>query len=168
MMQPMPAILMCSLLFGISAVFDLRFRRIPNYLTVPACLAGLGYHAATSGLEWGCLYAFKGMGTGLLLLMIPFLLRYAGGGDVKLLAASGSFLGVSGVVNLFLYGSIAGGIWALILIVTASGPWQTVNILWFPSTLLKTLPGQLKRRGVPYAAAMAMGFCCYLTAGPVI
>lgn len=157
-----------SLLFTVSGIMDIKFRRIPNWLTIPACLAGLGYHAATGGLITGAVYALKGFGAGLVLLMIPFLLRYTGGGDVKLLAAAGSWLGVTGIVNLFLYGSIAGGVMALGLIIMTAGTGQAMNILFFPSTLMKTLSKKVTGKGVPYAAAMGIGFVCYLAAGPIV
>ena len=55
---------------GIAAAFDLKMRRIPNYVTVPAALIGLGYHALMpSGMGvWMSLAGFA-VGFSLLLLL---------------------------------------------------------------------------------------------------
>ena len=43
------------------AIFDLRQRRIPNFLVFPAALAGLVLHSFSGGLH-GFLFALKGLG----------------------------------------------------------------------------------------------------------
>ncbi len=75
-----------------AALTDLKARRIPNWLTVPAALAGLAFHGlAPSG--WGFGTSVGGFAVGFGLLLIPFLLGGGGMGDVKLLAALGAWLG---------------------------------------------------------------------------
>ena len=77
---------------GIAAAFDLKMRRIPNYVTVPAALIGLGYHALMpSGM--GVWMSLAGFAVGFSLLLLPWLLGGGGMGDVKLLAALGTWLG---------------------------------------------------------------------------
>lgn len=77
-----------------AAVVDIRLHRIPNYLTVPAAVLGLLYHmilgenAPMSGLT-----SLAGFAVGFSLLLLPWLLGGGGMGDVKLLAALGSWLG---------------------------------------------------------------------------
>ena len=52
-----------------------------------------------------------------LLFLLPFLLGGAGGGDLKLLAALGAWLGTRGIINLFLYSAIIGALISLALMI---------------------------------------------------
>jgi prepilin peptidase CpaA len=100
---------------GLAAcVFDVRTRRIPNALTFSAAVAGLLYHAATSGVS-GVQMAGAGWLLGLLLLLPYFALGGMGGGDVKLVAALGAWLGPWETFWLAMYAGIAGGVLGLIV-----------------------------------------------------
>jgi prepilin peptidase CpaA len=95
-----------------SAAIDLRERRVPNPLTLG--IAGLGLLLAalhTTGV--GVTGALAGMGLGLALMLPGHLIGATGAGDVKLMAAVGSFLGPSLVFRAFLYSALAGGVLAL-------------------------------------------------------
>lgn len=93
---------------------DVAWRRVPNVLTLGAALAGLGLHGALDGPR-GLLLSAIGWGVGLLVFLPVFALRGLGGGDVKLLAAFGAFVGPRLVIWTALYGAIAGGVFALAL-----------------------------------------------------
>lgn len=97
-----------------ACVFDVRTRRIPNALTLSAAVAGLLYHAATSGVT-GVQMAGAGWLLGLLLLLPYFALGGMGGGDVKLVAALGAWLGPWETFWLAMYAGIAGGVLGLIV-----------------------------------------------------
>jgi len=71
---------------------DLRSRRIPNWLTVSGCLAGIGVHAWISGWR-GILLSIEGAALALALLLPLVLLRALGAGDWKLMGAAGAFVG---------------------------------------------------------------------------
>jgi prepilin peptidase CpaA len=97
---------------GIGSVPDVRERRIPNRLTGPAILAGLALHAALSG--------WRGLGdsalAGLIAGGIFFVFFLAGGmgaGDVKLMAAVGSFAGLSALPAVMVSTAIAGAVFAV-------------------------------------------------------
>lgn len=96
----------------ISAVwFDLRERRIPNLLVFPAAFTGLSLNAVRG---WnGLWFSGKGLFVGLALLFIPYLLRVMGAGDVKLLAAIGSFVGTADVIRVLLLSLLAYPVLAL-------------------------------------------------------
>lgn len=80
-------------LFTLATAFtDLRERRIPNALTVPAFVAGLVYQAAFhgwAGLTDAALGFLLGFGT----LFILWIIGGGGGGDVKLMGALSVWLG---------------------------------------------------------------------------
>jgi prepilin peptidase CpaA len=91
---------------------DLRTRRIPNVLTIGAAVLAVGAAAAADGVA-GVLTSGTGWLAGLALFLPLFLVRGMGGGDVKLLAALGAWLGPADVVRVALYGSLAGGVLAI-------------------------------------------------------
>jgi prepilin peptidase CpaA len=94
---------------AVACVTDLRARRIPNWLTFGSAALALGVHGALSGWA-GAQHAGAGWIVGTLLFLPLFLLRGMGGGDVKLLAAFGAWLGPGEVLWLAAYTSMAGGV----------------------------------------------------------
>lgn len=98
----------------IACVTDLRTRRIPNILTFGAALVGLVAHAALDGPA-GALTAAGGWLTGLIIFLPFFALGGMGGGDVKLLAALGAWLGPYQTLYLALYSGVAGGVLAIVV-----------------------------------------------------
>jgi prepilin peptidase CpaA len=97
---------------SIACVTDLRTRRIPNVLTFGSALAGLLYQFSTGGSD-GLGQAALGWLVGAVVFVLPFALGGLGGGDVKLLAALGAWLGPGDAIWLALYTGVAGGVMAL-------------------------------------------------------
>lgn len=103
------------LLLLIAAWCDIRTRRIPNALVFPGALAGVAWNALLPQ-EMGGLGIFDslaGLGVGLVLLLPFYLLRVMAAGDVKLMAMTGTFLGVQGAIDALLCVLLAGGLLAL-------------------------------------------------------
>jgi len=99
---------------GLACITDLRSARIPNALTFSALALGLLFHVlAPSGS--GLLAAFAGLLAGLLVFFPFFALGAMGAGDVKLMAALGVWLGWQPVIQVALYGAVAGGVLAIVL-----------------------------------------------------
>ena len=98
----------------VACATDLRTRRIPNTLTFGAAIAGLLAHTALDGAS-GALHAGAGWLTGLAIFLPFFLLGGMGGGDVKLLAALGAWLGAYETLYLALYSGVAGGALAVVV-----------------------------------------------------
>lgn len=106
--------IVCAIL-SVAVVTDLWARKIPNLLTLPAMLAGLAWHGLTRGLD-GLAFAAAGLALGLAVMLVPYLMRVMGGGDVKLMATVGAWLGANGVFTAFLFTGLAGGIYALFML----------------------------------------------------
>jgi len=101
----------------LSAVgFDLRSRRIPNYLTLPAMGLGILWSLAQGGLS-AADASILGLFLGGALLFPLFALGKFGGGDVKLLAAIGALRGASFVWRATLLGAASGGLLAILLLI---------------------------------------------------
>jgi leader peptidase (prepilin peptidase)/N-methyltransferase len=84
---------------------------IPDVITYPGMLIGLPFSFFTIGIK----SALIGMlGFGLVFFLIALLSRGGmGGGDVKLVAVIGAFVGPLHSVLVFILSSLAGGLWAI-------------------------------------------------------
>lgn len=96
-----------------AAVVDLRSRRIPNWLTLSLALTGivqsfLALHAATPWMS------LLGLITGFVLNVGLFALHIRGGGDVKLFAGLGAWLGPVMTFEVFLASTILAALLALV------------------------------------------------------
>jgi prepilin peptidase CpaA len=94
--------------------FDLRTRRIPNWLTLGSALSGLVFHTVTGGVSGG-MHSLEGCAAGMLLLLVPYALGGLGAGDVKLLGALGAWLWPGDTFWLAMYTCMAGAVMALIV-----------------------------------------------------
>jgi prepilin peptidase CpaA len=110
-----PAEFLLILLVLTAAAFDLRTRRIPNWLCATGLVCGFACQIALSGWA-GARESTLGTGLALLVYIPLFALRAVGGGDVKLMAAVGSIAGPKSWIAIFLITAIAGGAIALVLI----------------------------------------------------
>jgi prepilin peptidase CpaA len=108
---------------------DSATRRIPNALTFGAAAVALAFSAATAGAT-GLAWSVAGWAVGVLLFLPLFVLRAMGGGDVKLLAAFGAWLGPSLVVWVAIYGAIAGGALAIPWLLLRGRLGETLASTW--------------------------------------
>lgn len=96
----------------VGAVTDVRSARIPNKLTYTALLAALSLRSTLLGLS-----GIKSGAIGVLiaggLFFALFVLGAMGGGDMKLMAAVGAWVGSTQVATFILAAAIAGGVLAL-------------------------------------------------------
>jgi prepilin peptidase CpaA len=97
-----------------AAILDARTGRIPNVITVGGALAGLVAHATWPGGD-GAAFSSIGALAGLLVFFPFFALRGLGGGDVKLMAALGAWVGWRAILGAALYAAVAGGVMAVIV-----------------------------------------------------
>jgi prepilin peptidase CpaA len=121
----------CALAVACAAcVTDIRNRRIPNGLTFGAAAAALVFQTAAHG-GTGFMSAVGGWLTGALIMFVPFALRGLGGGDVKLLAALGAWLGPGKAVWLALYAGAAGFVMAIAVAAYAGYLPTAFSNVWF-------------------------------------
>jgi prepilin peptidase CpaA len=93
----------------VAAVWDLKSRRIPNFLTFGGAVAAILVHGYVEGLS-GAGWSVAGWLVGAAFFMPFFALGGMGAGDVKLLAALGAWLGPVAAMWVALFSLIAGGV----------------------------------------------------------
>lgn len=98
----------------LASFFDVKYKKIPNFLTIPVMLWGLLSSTITSGFK-GFQFSIFGLLFGIGIFIIPFALYLIGGGDVKLMGAVGALMGWKFSLSAVLYSGIAGGIIAIIV-----------------------------------------------------
>ena len=152
----------------VAGITDWRWRRIPNWLTVPALLVGIGVNAWATGWP-GAKESLLGAGLGLGLLMPFVLIRSLGAGDWKLAGALGAFLGPSRMVTVLLGTILVAGLMAVVLIIWKKRVGQTLRNLAHMLAALFTLhlPGpevsldNPESSKVPFGVAMAVTVVLY-------
>ena len=78
------------LILGTAIASDLRWRTIPNWLTGPAILAGLGLHTFMS--QWtGLVFSLEGAALGLGLFLIIYVFGWMGQETSNYMRRSGAF-----------------------------------------------------------------------------
>jgi len=144
---------------------DLRWRRIPNGLTVTAAACAFFCHVLAGGVQDGGLFALKGLLAGIGLFLVPFLLGAMGGGDVKLFGALGAWLGLGGILTVALFAAVAGGVMALTILLARGGFGRLRHLYDDALALLLTrrrLEPDASARRVPYTIPCALGFVVFL------
>lgn len=172
-MNPVPSIApyIGPLTIGIvvtAAAIDLQQRRIPNWLTFGAWLLALPLQLLLHGLGAGMQTWLYGWLCGLALFLPFYLLRGMAAGDVKLMAAVGALLGAAPALHVALATFLAGGAWALALVVRQGMARQAACNLLRLLPIVGRLapaanhagPGPVAPRSVgslPYGVAIAAG-----------
>ena len=162
----MPIGMVAGLLFmgllGSACVSDVRTRRIPNGLVITLALSGLAYSLAIMSPVGGLERALAGSAVGLALWLPFWLVRVLGAGDVKLAAASGAWLGATGIVEASLLAAAAGGIlavWALARNGGLPAAARRFGAWMITSHATRTFAPEVtpRERRVPYGVAIAAG-----------
>ena len=162
------------LLVVTAAVYDIRFRRIPNWLVGTGLLIGLGLN--TFLYEWnGLIMAAKGFGIATLIYFPLYMVRGMGAGDVKLLMAVGSFVGPMNWLGICVLSVIVGGAAGLILVVMSGKLRQTFANMGYILSELVHLRAPYSSRPeldtkspkaltLPHGAMIAIGVLSFLGA----
>jgi Flp pilus assembly protein protease CpaA len=147
---------------------DWRWQRIPNVVTYPTMLIGLllGIAEGLTGEALGGGVPFdNGIADHLTGLVVAFLVSYpfyaARGlkaGDAKMLMAMGALRGGVFLLRAALYGALAGGVLALVLI--------AARRLAPPETEVKDPFWRLMKSRIPYGVALGIGALIALGTSP--
>jgi prepilin peptidase CpaA len=108
-------LVLLTLLIG-AAVYDVRYRKIPNWLSMSGIVLGFAINFAIGPPEGGVMFALKGFAVGFGLYLGLYVLRAMGAGDVKLMGAVGALVGAERWFGIFLVTAIVGGVMALLLV----------------------------------------------------
>jgi prepilin peptidase CpaA len=164
--------ILLGILVAVAAVYDIRYRRIPNWLVLTGIIAGFGWNVySLSGS--GLLLSSEGLGLGFALYFPFYLLRARGAGDVKLLAAVGAITGPGNCFWIFLLTAILGGAIALVMVVFCGRVRRTFfNVAWIIRDLTRLRAPYrssaeldvttTKGMRLPHAAMIAVGSLAFI------
>lgn len=143
-------LLMCVPMLGLltwAAAVDVRCRRIPNWLTFSLLLAGLGQSftwCRTVGPGDACLGLLTGFG----LTFALFALGAMGGGDVKLMAGIGAWLGPTQTLLVFAIAAVIG----MVVVLAQAGAQGRLGKLFRNSAVIAVSLAQAGESGLDQAA----------------
>ena len=150
-------------ILAVAIASDLRWRKIPNWLTGPSVLIGLGLHTFIN--QWkGLVLGLEGAALGLGLFLLLYGVGWMGAGDVKLYAAVGSFLGPAQTISAAIVIALVGGLLAFGMIGFHLGArgmglwlWSHIQGMFLTGSAQVLTPFQGAAPKVPYALAIGLG-----------
>ncbi len=160
-------LLLCVGLFTLAAaISDRRFHKIPNKMTAPMCVAGIVYHVAFYGLD-GLWVSLLGFAAGFGILFVLWMIGSAGGADVKLMAALGTWLGWLAILKVLFCSLIfvtTGTIGIVLIGLLSQGLRHTKNqyLTKKETGKAETTAQRQKRRIMPFAIPVALATWCIL------
>ena len=150
----------------LAAFFDIKERRIPNWIVYPGMLLGLLLGVMGEGVE--STSSLLGLVFGIMTLFLPFAFGWVGAGDVKLMGATGALLGYRFLPRVCFYTCIAAGIIALIALTLGKARKRSFVTFWTGCSLAFLTAGRSLTRedidqlgsdaySVPWAVAIGAG-----------
>ena len=171
---------MLLLLIVVAAIYDIRYRRIPNWLTVSGVVAGTGMNAflgdwthGTPGIWPGMKLALIGLVVGFGVYFALYAIRAMGAGDVKLMAAVGAMVGGQDWFCIFVITAVLGGVCAVLFSIARKRLGKTFwNVGFILSEMKQGRPAYLgneeldvkssKGLRMPHGAIIALGTVLFL------
>jgi prepilin peptidase CpaA len=159
-----------------AAVCDLRFRRIPNWLTGAGIVLGVFVSIFERGIWHGLRFSLAGLCLALAIYLALFALHATGAGDGKLMGAIGAIAGWKHWLGIFIVTAIFGGIAALALSISRRRLKKTLwNVGFVLSEMKRGHPAHLaneeldvrssKGLRLPHGAVIAAATLAYLALG---
>jgi prepilin peptidase CpaA len=161
MALPLPCLAILSALLALGTYWDVARRRVPNLLVVCVAVSGLVSQAVLGGAR-GLGSAVAAMAIVVALLWLPWSKGILGGGDLKLAAAAGGWIGLEGLATYLLASALAGGILSAFAWARSDAGARSemrANLIQVRVTgqLSPIAPSGPGRVSVPYVAAIAIG-----------
>jgi len=159
-----------------AAVYDVRYRRIPNWISVSGAAVGLALNTFLYGGVPGLVFSLKGLALGFGVYFLLYAVRAMGAGDVKLMGAVGALVGWEDWFGIFLVTAILGGVLALIVVVARGRVKRTFwNVGYIFGEMRHGRPAYINREeldvknpksvGLPHGAVIAVGTIFFLALG---
>jgi prepilin peptidase CpaA len=156
-----------------AAIYDILYRRIPNWLTIGGVLAGIALNSFIYRGWPGLRLSLVGLVVGFAAYFILYSLRAMGAGDVKLMAAVGALVGVRDWFGIFLITAIVGGLAGLAMVAMRGRLKKTLwNVGFILSEMKHGRPAYVGREeldvrspksvGLPHGAVIALGTIVFL------
>lgn len=156
-----------------AAIYDVRYRRIPNWLTVGGAAIGVALNTFLGPPVGGLAFALKGLAMGFGAYLALYALHAMGAGDVKLMAAVGALAGWQNWVGIFIITAILGGVAAIMLSILRGRLGKTLwNVGFILSEMKSGRPAYLGREeldvrsskslGLPHGAVIALATIAFL------
>lgn len=164
------ALILLGMLLILAAAIDLKTHRIPNLLTLPTILTAMIFHTLSQGAQ-GFFFSLAGVGAGIGLLVVPYLMGGMGAGDAKLMGAVGAVVGAKGVLVAFLLTAIAGGIYSAFFLMVHRRRFKgflkdrmdALQILLLTHRYIPEQPSAAQQRPrLCYGVAIALGSTTYI------
>ncbi|WP_078553045.1 A24 family peptidase [Bacillus alkalicellulosilyticus] len=107
--------ILLAILLAIGFYTDVRTSLLPNWLTMSGVVCGLLFHVIMNGIS-GLLFSLLGMFVSAGILLLLYVFKALGAGDVKLFAAIGAITGMQFSLYALMYSIIFAGMIGLVLL----------------------------------------------------
>jgi len=164
------ALAVLAVMLAVAVYVELKERRIPNWLTLSGMALGLliaylsGAHALASSIV--------GLVVGFGFLFIFYVFGGVGGGDVKLMGASGALLGSHLIQPALVYTAFIGAFLAVMMLIWRKDFWVRIGLGFRQLAFWRKSDGPAMEPAapivVPYGMAIALGCLLALLDGNAV
>jgi len=171
---PPPGVAVVLIVLVLAAgAYDVRYRRIPNWISVSGAVLGLALNTFLKAGVSGFLFSLKGLLLAFGLYFLLYALHAMGAGDVKLMGAVGALVGWEDWFGIFVVTAIIGGVLAVLVMVMRGRVKKTVwNLGYILGEMKHGRAAYVTREeldvkspksvGLPHGAVIAVGTMFFL------
>ncbi len=158
----------CLLWLLVVAVYDFQQRRVPNWLVLAGVvLAAAALALGSNPFETGWQSSLLGAAVGFGCLLFFYANGMMGAGDVKVAGVLGLWVGLPGLLPIWIASSLLAGAHGLLWLLLrrhALFP-QFASFLFRPSAATGEMSATVRTRFIPYAAYLALSTVVWMTWG---